>query len=179
MASRDLIQLLAVALCTVLITLVKCQQVGTALGSQPNLNVLPVNTAEVVAPVAATVDDACLKCICYASTECKPIACHVAGPSQYFCGPYLISWAYWADAGKPGDDLTNPYAFEACLTNQECAERTIRQYIAKHGKDCTGDNQITCADIARIHKAGPSGCQAPNWVDNTDYWKVFLTCNLP
>lgn len=132
----------------------------------------------VVAPVAPVVivDDSCLKCICLASTDCKPLACHVAGASQYFCGAYLISWAYWADAGRPGDDTTNPYAFEACLTNGECAERTIRQYMAKHGKDCTGDNQITCADIARIHKAGPSGCQAPNWVDNTTFWKAFVTC---
>ena len=67
-------------------------------------------------------------------------------------------------------------AFEACLNDKACSERTIRAYMSKNARDCDGDNRITCSDVARIHKAGPFGCSSP-WVDNTTYWKTFLTCS--
>ena len=50
----------------------------------------------------------CLGCLCEASTSCNStIGCTSAPPGGYFCGPFLISRAYWVDAGKPvlgGDD---------------------------------------------------------------------------
>ncbi|GAB6030931.1 hypothetical protein CHUAL_007757 [Chamberlinius hualienensis] len=123
-----------------------------------------------------TVDDACLKCICLASSGCAPRACHLAGPSQYFCGSYLISWAYWADAGKPQDNPHDPHTFEKCLTHNQCAEQTVRAYMAKYGKDCNFDGQINCLDFAKIHKSGPHGCTSAQWVDNTEYWKILTSC---
>ncbi|KAH8040663.1 hypothetical protein HPB51_011978 [Rhipicephalus microplus] len=124
-------------------------------------------------------DDAtrkCLNCICYASTKCNTqIGCTNGGPNSYFCGPYQISYAYWVDAGKPG----NFDHFEKCLKDQVCAETAVVNYMNKWGTDCDGDGQVTCYDYARMHKAGRSGCQAASWVDATDYWAQFQECFGP
>lgn len=115
----------------------------------------------------------CLNCICYASTKCNTqIGCTNAGPTSYFCGPYQISYAYWVDAGKPG----NFDHFEKCLKDQRCSETAVVNYMNKWGTDCDGDGQVTCYDYARMHKAGRSGCSAASWVDNTDYWAQFQEC---
>lgn len=43
------------------------------------------------------VSDQCIGCICFAGNGCKKdVGCNEAG----VCGPLLITWAYWADAGK-------------------------------------------------------------------------------
>ncbi|XP_022698732.1 invertebrate-type lysozyme 6-like isoform X2 [Varroa jacobsoni] len=116
----------------------------------------------------------CLDCICQASTKCKlDQGCHNAGPDAYFCGPYTLSYAYWVDAGKPGE--ANIDHFEKCLKDKKCSELTIVQYMNKWGTDCDGDGRITCYDYARIHKGGRNGCPA-KWVDDTDYWTGFTEC---
>ncbi|XP_075536451.1 lysozyme-like [Dermacentor variabilis] len=118
----------------------------------------------------------CLNCICYASTKCNTqIGCTNGGPNSYFCGPYQISYAYWIDAGKPG----NFDHFEKCLKDQVCAETAVVNYMNKWGTDCDGDGQVTCYDYARMHKAGRSGCSAASWVDATDYWAQFQECFGP
>ena len=44
----------------------------------------------------------CLGCLCEASTGCNAtVACNTPYAGAYFCGPFVISWAYWSDAGKP------------------------------------------------------------------------------
>ena len=49
--------------------------------------------------VAPIVTEDCLGCICQASTNCNmTVGC--TGGDQYLCGPFLISWPYWADGGK-------------------------------------------------------------------------------
>ncbi|XP_064487328.1 invertebrate-type lysozyme 2-like [Ornithodoros turicata] len=127
---------------------------------------------------AQNVDDItrqCLDCICYASTKCDlKTACHNAGPNAYFCGPYQISYAYWADAGKPG----NFDHFEKCLKDVRCSETAVVNYMNKWGTDCDGDGQVTCFDYARMHKAGRYGCDG-KWVDGTEYWKLFEECMAP
>ncbi|XP_002410814.3 lysozyme 2 [Ixodes scapularis] len=127
------------------------------------------------AAVAQTVDDVtrqCLDCICQASTKCNTkLACTNAGPNSYYCGPYQISYAYWVDAGKPGD---YPH-FEGCLKDKRCSEATVVNYMNKWGTDCDGDGVVTCYDYARMHKAGRTGCPA-TWVDSTDYWDLFEQC---
>ncbi|XP_077516077.1 lysozyme-like [Amblyomma americanum] len=118
----------------------------------------------------------CLNCICYASTKCNTqIGCTNGGPNSYFCGPYQISYAYWVDAGKPG----NFDHFEKCLKDQRCAETAVVNYMNKWGTDCDGDGTVTCYDYARMHKAGRTGCSAASWVDNTDYWAQFEECFGP
>lgn len=97
-------------------------------------------------------------CLRQASSGCKSnIRCHNTGSGQYFCGPYQISWAYWADAGKPGSNgFSND--FENCLVDRNCAEAAVRGYMSKYGNvDCIGpndipDSEISCFDYAAIHK---------------------------
>lgn len=125
----------------------------------------------------AIVPESCLQCICFASTECKHVGCNVAGPEQYFCGPYLISWAYWADAGKIGSGGSNPFGFEACLNNDACAASTVQGYMNKYTRDCDGDGVVTCNDYARIHKAGPHACNA-TFVTQTPYWQAYSQCAI-
>lgn len=43
------------------------------------------------------VTEVCLRCICDASSGCDPTV-RCSGES---CGMFRITWAYWADAGKP------------------------------------------------------------------------------
>lgn len=97
-------------------------------------------------------DRHCLDCICQASSGCKQnIQCHNNGNGQYYCGPYQISWAYWSDAGKPGDaGFAND--FEQCLVKKSCSEATIRGYMKKYANDCNGDGHVDCLDYAAIHK---------------------------
>ncbi|XP_003742436.1 lysozyme [Galendromus occidentalis] len=114
-------------------------------------------------------DDAtrrCLDCICYASTKCDPKA-----QCNAYCGPFQISDAYWIDAGKPGSSI----GFAQCAQDRACAEETVIQYMNKWGTDCDNDGAVTCADYARMHKAGRTGCQAP-WVLETPYWRQFNQC---
>ncbi|UYV81253.1 hypothetical protein LAZ67_20000486, partial [Cordylochernes scorpioides] len=125
----------------------------------------------------------CSEVVCVqASTECNlRQGCHNAGGDAYFCGPYTISWGYWAEAGKPGQDPSNVHEcvcvsdFEICLKDKQCAENTVRGYMARYGQDCDGDHEITCADYARMHKAGRYSCNG-TWVDDTIYWQRIEEC---
>jgi len=122
------------------------------------------------------ISDACIGCICYGSTKCqKDAGCSDAG----VCGPLLISWAYWADAGKHvlvGTSPSDPNAYPQCVHDTYCAAETVRGYMAKYGRDCNGDGRIDCDDFARIHKRGPGSCSDPN-VQDTKYYKDFSTCS--
>lgn len=43
------------------------------------------------------VSDVCLGCICEVTSGCN----NTVGCSGDTCGPFAITWAYWADAGRP------------------------------------------------------------------------------
>lgn len=103
-------------------------------------------------PQPFQLDPQCLNCICHASSDCQAnIKCHNAGPEQYYCGPYQISWAYWADGGKPGNTGQSD-DFEKCLVDKSCAEIAIHGYMNRYGHDCNGDGRLDCFDFAAIHK---------------------------
>lgn len=112
----------------------------------------------------AEVDANCLGCMCEAATRCNAsTACHNSG-GGYFCGPFHISWAYWADAGKPvllHDDPNRLGAFEDCAKDLYCSATVVRQYMKKFAKDCDGDGVVTCKDYVRLHKLGRQGCTVP------------------
>ncbi|XP_022236677.1 lysozyme 1-like, partial [Limulus polyphemus] len=111
-----------------------------------------------------------------ASTGCNlETGCYHLVGSNYFCGPYVISHTYWVDAGQPGEDPDNPVDFEVCLKNPQCAEAAVEGYMKKWAQDCDHDGQISCNDFARIHKAGPFGCNG-TWVLTTDFWSTFKQC---
>ncbi|XP_069189564.1 invertebrate-type lysozyme-like isoform X2 [Procambarus clarkii] len=104
-------------------------------------------------------------CLCEASTSCNATSpCHTPPGGGYFCGPFLISFPYWTDAGKPvlkGDDPNVKGAFENCVLDLYCAAKTVRQYMKKFASDCNGDGVVSCVDYVRIHKHGQNGCSAP------------------
>lgn len=52
-------------------------------------------TAQV--PVPEGVSQVCLGCMCEAASGCNT----TVGCTGDVCGPFRITWAYWADAGKP------------------------------------------------------------------------------
>lgn len=118
-----------------------------------------------------------MNCLCQASSNCdESIKCHNTGGGGYFCGPYVISWAYWHDGGRPGDK-GRAHDFESCLNNRTCAEQTVRGYMRKYGQDCDGNKVIDCNDFARIHKLGFSSCGGEA-IYNTDYWEKFEICHV-
>ncbi|XP_076062012.1 lysozyme 1-like [Oratosquilla oratoria] len=121
---------------------------------------------------AQKITQECLGCICEASTGCN-LNQRCQGN---YCGPFLISWAYWADAKKPVAGRDHPEgdrAYPNCVNDVICSAATVSQYMANHAKDCDNDGQLTCADFARIHKLGPRNCEG---VVNNEYWVKFQDC---
>lgn len=67
-----------------------------------------------------------------------------------YCGPFLLSWGYWADGGKSGNGLD----YVSCANNKTCAGLSVQGYMNKWNKDCNNDGVIDCTDFALIHKLG-------------------------
>lgn len=50
------------------------------------------------------------------------------------CGLFRITWAYWADAGKPtqpNEDKESATAYPNCANEPHCAARAVQGYMAK------------------------------------------------
>ncbi|KAK2706380.1 hypothetical protein QYM36_016427 [Artemia franciscana] len=133
---------------------------------------------EVLNPSDGDITPNCLGCICESGTKCNiSVTCISPWPEAYWCGPFLISWAYWSDAGKPvlaGDDPTRKGAFEACVQDVDCSVNTVKAYMTRFKQDCNDDGRIDCEDYVRIHRNGGYGCKAP--IEETQYYKNFQTC---
>ncbi|GLG98130.1 I-type lysozyme [Gryllus bimaculatus] len=103
------------------------------------------------------VSELCLGCICEAVSGCnRTLTC-----TGDVCGLFRITWAYWADSGKPviaGDNPDADGAYARCVTDAYCAARAVQGYMAKFAKDCNGDGAINCDDYAAIHRLGGYGC---------------------
>ncbi|KAG7158301.1 lysozyme-like isoform X1 [Homarus americanus] len=128
----------------------------------------------------------CMGCLCEASTRCNASAgCTTPYPGGYFCGAFLLSWAFWADAGKPvikNDDPEKKGAFENCAFDLPCAAKAVRQYMKKFSagvqgvnNDCNGDGKVDCVDFAFMHMLGGFGCHDSSLL-TTDFYKRFDTC---
>ncbi|KAF2353097.1 Invertebrate-type lysozyme [Trinorchestia longiramus] len=119
----------------------------------------------------------CLGCLCEASSGCnKTIGC--SSHAGYHCGPFLLSYSFWADAGQPvpqGLDPQRKGSFEACANDIFCAADTVALYIKKFEQDCNGDGQVTCKDYALIHKLGGYGCRGPV-PQNNPFFQTFYEC---
>lgn len=89
----------------------------------------------------------------------------------YFCGPFQISYTYWAEAGKPGNNLSSR-DYEKCVRDKSCAEQTVRAYFKKFKRDCNNDGSIDCLDMAALHKGGPTSCSS-DWFYKSRYWLAF------
>lgn len=72
----------------------------------------------------------CLGCICEAISGCNTTnSC-----SGDVCGPFRITWAYWADAGKPTVGNESPEAAQAyahCAGDTYCAALAVQGYMNK------------------------------------------------
>merc|ERR1712012_885626 len=107
-------------------------------------------------PDSAGLSDNCIGCICEASTNCNKTAGCISGNN--FCGPFLISKGFWIDAGQCVLDNDNP----------------IRSYINRFGKDCNGDQLVTCEDYVMIHKNGGWNCGKS--LVGSNFWNIYQTC---
>lgn len=113
------------------------------------------------------VDSNCLDCLCQASTGCDV-------NKQCFgnvCGPYLISWPFWSDAGRPGTD------YVSCALRKNCAEAAVQGYMSRFGRDCNNDGIINCDDYVMIHQYGPN-C-GPGVFGTGKFWSDYKTCHQP
>lgn len=117
----------------------------------------------------------CIGCICEASTRCNAtMGCIHNGA---LCGPFLISRAFWVDAGQcvqPGDSPSDAQAFVRCATDLKCASRIIRSYIAAFAKDCNGDQLVTCDDYVMLHKNGGWNCGRS--LAGSEFWNIYSEC---
>ncbi|XP_030563480.1 lysozyme-like [Drosophila novamexicana] len=103
-------------------------------------------------------DEVCLGCICEAISGCNQTRYCADG----VCGPFRITWAYWADGGKLTLNNESPQSEEAfanCVNDPYCAANTIQNYMTKFGQDCNGDGVVDCYDYASIHILGGFGCK--------------------
>lgn len=102
----------------------------------------------------------CLGCICEAISGCNV----TQGCTGDICGPFHITWGYWADSGKPtinGQPVTDNNAYSNCANDAQCAARALQGYMEKYGQDCNNDGSINCDDYVRIHYLGGYGCANP------------------
>lgn len=56
------------------------------------------------------------------------------------CGPFLISKAYWIDAGRPTLSRDNPNregAYETCANDPYCSATAVKQYMARFAQVCS------------------------------------------
>ncbi|XP_061929234.1 lysozyme-like isoform X2 [Apis cerana] len=112
----------------------------------------------------------CLGCICEAASGCNI----TIGCDESVCGPFRITWNYWADAGKPTlDDNLNENAYARCVNDPYCAARTVQGYMMKFAQDCNNDGNINCDDFLRIHRLGGYGC---NGSLNSKYENIYKLC---
>jgi hypothetical protein len=120
----------------------------------------------IAAIVKGDIDDQCLACICQVESNCSPLPC-AWDVNSISCGYYQIKQDYWIDCGSPGD------SYETCAEDQDCSEECVRAYMNRYATLCTGGQEPTCEDYARIHNGGPQGCQS----SSTDgYWDKVSAC---
>ncbi|XP_064117367.1 lysozyme-like isoform X2 [Macrobrachium nipponense] len=133
-------------------------------------------------------DDKCLRCICEASSGCNTnVGCSRPYYGDYSCGPFGISWRYWADAGSPkqGRDLEHQNSesdFENCVEDPFCAIRTVENYIKKFkegdGRDCNRDGTVNCYDYIQMHILGGYNCNQSSIVTDSRYEKFQKCYNM-
>lgn len=124
------------------------------------LLVLLVHTYAQQGGTEGPLSQTCLGCICEAASGCNA----TLGCDGSVCGPFRITWGYWADAGKPtlnNEPNTNDGAYPRCVNDLYCASRAVQGYMTKFGQDCNGDGKVDCDDFLRIHRLGGYGCSGP------------------
>ncbi|KAH9635017.1 hypothetical protein HF086_001792 [Spodoptera exigua] len=144
--------------CNFFLTSISAPTVARSLAASLGENTaLDLSSHLVGSPQSQPVTEVCLGCICQAVSGCKQgIQC-----DGDHCGLFHITWAYWADAGKPtvnGQSPDAPDAYPNCTNDPYCAALTVQGYMRKFAQDCNGDGRVDCYDYMAIHKRGGYGC---------------------
>ncbi|KAK0179466.1 hypothetical protein PV327_005216 [Microctonus hyperodae] len=133
---------------------------------------LDTQPAVLASPTHQVIPQQCFGCICEASSHCDL----KAGCRGDVCGPFSITWGYWADGGKPtlnNEKPDAPSAYANCVNDVGCAARTVQGYIDRYAQDCNGDGVMNCDDYVRLHRLGGYGCNGP--ID-PKYMESYQSC---
>ena len=123
-------------------------------------------------PPVIEMSSECMECICEAASGCNLEAKCTGLPldeTGRTCGPFQLSSNYWRLGGRIGGD------FETCVTEKECAEKTVTRFIQRMAFDCNEDGVVDCLDYAAIHRAGPKSCNT-QWLSESTFWNSFEQC---
>ncbi|XP_043204422.1 uncharacterized protein LOC122371794 [Amphibalanus amphitrite] len=125
-----------------------------------------------VLPAAAVdVTPECIGCICVATSGCNlSPGLNASGA----LGPFGITLPYFEDARIGDEPDFSDETHESCAGDPFCAALTIRKYMERNARDCDGDDRLTCADFARIHRYGAPDCSLT--ADTSGYWRRFQDC---
>ncbi|KAF5280354.1 hypothetical protein FQR65_LT03163 [Abscondita terminalis] len=128
----------------------------------------------------SNLNDNCLRCLCYAASNCDLRS----GCNNGHCGPYQLGYSYWKDAGTPtiaGSRPNSMRAFQTCALTLPCAQSTVKQYIARYGKDCNNDGVTDCDDFAMINYNGAFNCEDTLFSSFSGrvFWNRYVNCMRP
>lgn len=76
------------------------------------------------------VQQKCLGCLCEASSLCDT----TTKCTGDVCGPFRLTWAYWADAGKPtlnNESKESTTAYSNCASDVYCSALAVQGYMQK------------------------------------------------
>nr|AFN66527.1 lysozyme 1 [Cristaria plicata] len=140
-----------------LLTFNKCAESFTTVDSIADLDNAAIQT--VLSHSVESISSQCLRCICMAESNCRPIGC-IMDMGSLSCGYYQIKEPYYEDCGSPGGD------WKTCANDYWCATTCVRNYMARYGPNSGCPN--TCQTYARIHNGGPNGCKRSSTLA---YWR--------
>lgn len=94
----------------------------------------------------------CLRCLCYAMSNCRPIGCTMTYGLNT-CGYFQLDYDSWNDCGAIGK------GFRECANNVTCASQCLQNYMKRFARkaDCT----LNCEGFSRELGGGPNGCNQP------------------
>ncbi|ROT76238.1 lysozyme [Penaeus vannamei] len=125
----------------------------------------PFFLAVALSAAVAELEDSCLACMCYVSSDGCVMPDEVCRTTSWseVCGPWAVTKPYWEDAHKPGGE------FYTCMGDWDCNEQTVRAYLDRY----VSNPYASCETYARTHYGGPWGM---NEDYATDYWLQVKDC---
>lgn len=128
-------------------------------------------SSQAPAPTISSLEARCLSCIRNVSAQTGVDVQKRCSEGVYYCGQYQLSYTYWAEAGKPGNN-NGGKDYEKCAKDRSCSEQAVRAYFKKFKRDCNNDGLIDCLDMAALHKGGPTSCSS-DWIYKSKFWQAF------
>jgi len=127
-----------------------------------------------------SIDRSCINCLCLVSSNCyRGNSCHDAYAG---CGYFQITYPFFLDCGCPGisrgSDSCGLEGWKTCSLDYDCSVTCIEKYMQIYAGRCTkNQQQPTCENVVKIHKAGPWACNSTlPFVD--EFWQKVHNCLL-